>query len=64
MSMDSSKLAALVDAQSAVLGLPIAPQHRAGVILGMERIAQMAELVTSFPLDVEDEAAPVFSHER
>lgn len=61
MSIDMKALGTLVDAQSAAIGLPIPPQHRDGVIINMERIAQMAELVTAFPLAPEDEPAPVFS---
>ncbi len=64
MSIDSKALGALVDAQSAALGLTIPPEHRAGVILNMGRIAQMAQLASSFPLTPEDEPAPVFKHER
>ena len=63
MKIDPQTLGALVDAQSAVVGLPIPASHRAGVILNMERIAQMAALVTSSPLPPEVEPAPVFSHE-
>ena len=52
---------AYVDAVSRLIGLPIDPAHRAGVLLNLERIAQMAALVTDFPLPEETEPAPVFA---
>ena len=51
---------AYVDAAAALIGLPIDPAHRPGVVLNMERIAQMAALVMEFPLPDEIEPAPVF----
>ena len=51
---------AFVDAAAALIGLPIDPAHRPGVVLNMERIAQMAALVMEFPLPDEIEPAPVF----
>jgi hypothetical protein len=51
---------AYVDAAAALIGLPIAPEHRSGVVLNLERIAQMAALVMEFPLPDEAEPAPVF----
>ena len=50
MKIDPQTLGDLVDAQSAVIGLPIPASHRPGVVLNMERIAQMAALVTSVSL--------------
>jgi hypothetical protein len=52
--------AAYVDAAAALIGLPIDPAHRPGVVLNMQRIAEMAALVMEFPLPDETEAAPVF----
>ena len=49
-----------VDAAAALIGLPIHPEHRSGVVLNLERIAQMAALVMDFPLLDEAEPAPVF----
>ena len=40
--------------------LPVDPAHRPGVILNMQRIAEMAVLVMSFPLPDDAEPAPVF----
>lgn len=49
-----------VDAAAALTGLPLDPAHRPGVILNIERIAEMAALVMAFPLPKETEPAPVF----
>ena len=49
-----------VDVAAALIGLPVDPAHRRGVILNLERIAQMAALVAEFPLPDEAEPAPVF----
>lgn len=52
--------AAYVDAAAALIWLPLDPAHRPGVILNLERIAEMARLVMEFPLGDEAEPAPVF----
>jgi hypothetical protein len=52
--------ATYVDAAAALIGLPLDPAHRPGVILNIERIAEMAALVMAFPLPDETEPAPVF----
>ena len=49
-----------VDAAAALIGLPLDPAHRPGVVLNMQRIAEMAGLVMAFPLPEETEPAPVF----
>jgi hypothetical protein len=49
-----------IDAAAAAIGLPIAAEHRPGVILNLERIAAMADLVMAFPLAEETAPAPVF----
>jgi hypothetical protein len=51
---------AYVDAAAALIGLSIDPAHRAGVVLNLERIAEMAAMVMEFPLPDETEPAPVF----
>jgi hypothetical protein len=51
---------AYVDAAAALIGLPIDPAHRPGVVVNLERIAQMAALVMEFALPEEAEPAPVF----
>jgi hypothetical protein len=52
---------AYVDAAAKLIGLPIDPAHRPGVILNLERIAQMAALVMAFDLPEETEPAPVYT---
>jgi hypothetical protein len=52
--------ASYVDAAAALTGLLLDPAHRPGVILNMQRIAEMAALVMSFPLLDDAEPAPVF----
>jgi Protein of unknown function (DUF4089) len=49
-----------VDAAAALIELPLDPAHRPAVILNMQRIAEMAALVMSFPLPDDAEPAPVF----
>jgi hypothetical protein len=49
-----------VDAAAAAIDLPIAPEHRPGVILNLERLAAMAQLVMAFPLANETAPAPIF----
>jgi hypothetical protein len=51
---------AYVDAVAALIGLPLDPTHRPGVVLNMRRLAEMAALVMEFPLPDDTEAAPVF----
>ena len=52
---------AYADAAAALVGLPLAPAHRPGVVLNLERIAQMAALVMEFALPEETDPAPVFA---
>ena len=54
------KLEATLDAQAALLGLPIAPAHRPGVLRYLELAAGMAPLVMDFPLGPADESGNVF----
>jgi len=51
---------AYVDAAATLIGLPLDSAHRPGVVLNLERIAQMAALVMEFALPDETEPAPVF----
>jgi hypothetical protein len=51
---------AYVDGAAAAVALPIAPEHRAGVILNLERLAAMAQLVMAFPLAEETAPEPNF----
>ncbi len=52
--------AAYVDAAAALIELRLDPAHRPGVILNMQRIAEMAALVMAFELPDDAEPAPVF----
>jgi len=52
--------AMLVDQMAALVGLPLQPDHRPGVIENFARIRAIAQLVTEFPLPEEIEIAPVF----
>jgi hypothetical protein len=49
-----------VDQMSLLLDLPIKDEYIDGVVVNFERIKAIAQLVNSFPLPEEIEAAPVF----
>ncbi len=49
-----------VDRTAELINLPLDPEHRPGVVVNFKRIAEIARLVTEFPLPHEIEAAPVF----
>jgi 1-carboxybiuret hydrolase subunit AtzG-like len=51
---------AYVDEAAKLIGLPIAPEHRPGVIAFLGGLLGAADLVMEFPLPEEVEAAPVF----
>ena len=57
---DPIDLEAYVDTAARLVGLPLDPAHRPGVVLNLERIAAMAALVMEFPLPEETEPAPVY----
>ena len=59
--MERQQVEAYVDAAAAALGLPIAAEHRPGVVHYVALAAAMAELVMALPLDVDDDPAPVFT---
>jgi hypothetical protein len=60
--LDSAEFdsAAYVDQMAIALNLPIAPEHRSGVIDNFSRIAAIAQLVLEFPLSEDIVAAPAF----
>ena len=60
MADNPEDIEAYVDAAAKLVGLPLDPAHRPGVVLNLSRIAQMAALVMAFPLPEETEPAPVF----
>ncbi|GAB4145160.1 MAG: hypothetical protein Fur0046_22750 [Cyanobacteria bacterium J069] len=45
---------------AALIGLPIPPDCKPGVVANLARTAAIAQLVLDFPLPPEVEAAPVF----
>lgn len=59
-SGNSLDIAQLVDLMSELLQVPIAPDHRPGVIANLQRTADIAQLVMEFPLSEAIEIAPVF----
>jgi hypothetical protein len=58
--MQRPQIEALVDATAAALDLPLAPEHRPGVLMYFELAAGFAELVMKEPLRLDDEPAAVF----
>ena len=58
--MNNEEIAEYVDRMAKLIDLPIPPEYRPGVVANMERIAEIAKLVTEFPLPEEIELAPVF----
>jgi len=51
---------AYLDSAAELIDLPIDAAHRPGVLLNLERIAQMGALVMDFDLPDETEPGPVF----
>jgi hypothetical protein len=49
-----------LDPAAEAIGLPVAPEHRSGVVRYLQLATAMAALVTDFPLGRDDEAANVF----
>ena len=60
MHTETGDLGAYVDTAAVLIGLSLDPAHRPGVLLNMQRIAEMAALVMEFPLPDACEPAPVF----
>jgi hypothetical protein len=56
----AAEVGAYVDATARLIGLPIAAEHRPGVIQFMGVVMGAAALVMEFPLPDDVEAAPVF----
>ena len=59
-SATPEELGAYVDETAKRVGLPIAPEHRPGVIQFTAGLLAMATLVMEFPLPDDVEAGPVF----
>ena len=58
--MEADRIEAYVDATAALLGLPLAAEHRPGVLRYFGLAAEMAELVNGLPLAMQDEPAEAF----
>ena len=58
--MTADEIERHVDAAAAVLGLPLTPAQRLGVLRYFALAAAMAELVDAHPLGVDDEPAEAF----
>ena len=58
--MNAQQVEAYVDAAAAALQLPLAPEHRPGVLGYFALAASMAQMVNGLPLAVHDDPAPVF----
>jgi hypothetical protein len=60
MKIQELDVGVYVDQMALLLDLPIKDEYRDGVVANFERIKAIAQLVNSFPLPEEIEAAPVF----
>jgi hypothetical protein len=58
--MKPKEIETVVDAMAAAMDLPIAPEHRPGVLHYFALAASMAELVNARPVDLHMEPAAVF----
>jgi hypothetical protein len=58
--MDKEILAQYVDAACALQGLALSAARRDAVVEQFGRVAQIAATFVDFPLDPEDEQAPVY----
>ena len=58
--MEADQVEAYVDAQCALLGLTLAPEHRPGVVRYLQLVIGMAPQVMEFPLSPHDESGNVF----
>jgi len=54
------QIEAAVDAAAALLGLPLEPAHRPGVLTYFALAAQMAKVVLAVPLSPHDETGALF----
>jgi len=57
---DTDELDAWLDANAALLGVPVAPEWRDTVRLHLRITRDMAQQVMAFPLSDEADPAPVF----
>ena len=59
--MTPAQTEAYVDAAAAMLDLPLAPEHRPGVLRFFALAADFAAVVEAVPLDAHAESAVVFA---
>jgi Protein of unknown function (DUF4089) len=59
-SAPPANIESLVEQLAQLISLPLAPDHRPGVIANFDRTATIAQLVMEFPLEDEVEIAPIF----
>ena len=59
-AVNAGKIEAAVDAAAALIGLPIAPAHRPGVLQFHALAASMAQVLMAQPLARDDESGAVF----
>ena len=60
MAMTAAEIEAYVDAAATAIGLPIAAEHRPGVLQYFALAATLADVVMGMPLARDDEPAEVF----
>lgn len=58
--MNAAELERYLDAASAAIGLPIAPEHRPAVLGYLALASGFADTVNAVPLDATDEPAMAF----
>ena len=58
--MDAADIERHVDATAALIALPLAPEHRPGVLMYFGLAARLAQPLMDFPLGPEDDPAEVF----
>lgn len=58
--MTNNEIAQFIDEMAKLIDLPIAPEYHPKVVANMIIIAQIAQLVTEFPLPNDIEVATVF----
>ena len=58
--MEPQAVERYIEAQCALLGLTLAPEHRPGVLRYLQLVMAMAPRVTDFPLSPADESGNTF----
>ena len=60
MSMAPEAIESHVDASAALIGLPLAAEHRPGVLLYFGLVTRIAQPLMDFKLAIDEEPAAVF----